>query len=66
MTVAVVDALLVADNLSVRGALVAAVAGAAGPVRAFATLRAVANVGISVGAALVGLALAADTRIGYA
>jgi MFS family permease len=66
LLVAVLDALLVAGNLSVRAALVAALAGPAGRVRAFATLRAVANIGISAGAALAGLALAADTRIGYA
>ncbi|MFC6021121.1 MFS transporter [Plantactinospora solaniradicis] len=65
LLVAVLDALLVAGNLSVRAALVAAVAGPAGRVHAFATLRAVANIGISAGAALGGLALAADTRFGY-
>jgi MFS family permease len=66
VVVAVIDALLAAGNLSVRAALIAAVAGPAGRVGAFATMRAVANVGISVGAALAGLALAADTRTGYA
>ncbi|MBE1490426.1 MFS transporter [Plantactinospora soyae] len=65
LLVAVVDALLAAGNLSVRAALVAAVAGPAGRVHAFATLRAVANIGISAGAALAGLALAADSRLGY-
>ncbi|RKR87321.1 MFS transporter [Micromonospora pisi] len=65
LVVAVLDALLLAGNLTVRAALVAAVAGPGGRVRAFATLRAVANVGISVGAALAGLALTADNRTGY-
>ncbi|MEV4631176.1 MFS transporter [Micromonospora sp. NPDC049523] len=66
LVVAVLDALLVTGNLTVRAALVAAVAGPQGRVRAFATLWAVASVGVSVGAALAGLALTADTRTGYA
>jgi MFS family permease len=65
LIIAVLDALLVSGNLSVRAALVAAVAGPRERVRAFATLRAVANLGISVGAATAGLALAADTRTAY-
>jgi len=65
LVVAVLDALLVSGNLAVRAALIAAVAGPEGRVHAFATLRAIANVGIAVGAALAGLALAADTRGGY-
>lgn len=65
VVVAVLDALLVSGNLAVRAALVAAVAGPAGRVHAFATLRAVANVGIAVGAGLAGTALAADTRSAY-
>jgi hypothetical protein len=47
--VAVLDALLVSGNLAVRAALVAAVGGPQGRVHAFATLRAVASVGISPG-----------------
>ncbi|MGN9777358.1 MFS transporter [Micromonospora sp. H33] len=65
LVVAVLDALLVSGNLAVRAALIAAVAGPAGRVHAFATLRAVANVGIAVGAAVAGFALAADTRAAY-
>jgi predicted MFS family arabinose efflux permease len=65
LLVAILDALLVAGNLSVRAALVAAVGGPEGRIRAFATLRAVANVGIAVGAFLAAFALAADTRLGY-
>lgn len=63
--VAVLDALLAAGNLAVRAALVAAVAGPSGRVTAFATLRAVANLGIGAGAALAGLALTADTKLAY-
>ncbi|MEH1127283.1 MFS transporter [Micromonospora sp. CPCC 206061] len=66
LVVAIVDALLVAGSLTLRAALIAAVAGPADRVRVFAMLRAVANVGISVGAALAALALVADTRTGYA
>lgn len=66
LVVAAADAVLVSGNLAVRAALVAAVAGPTRRVRAFAALRAVANAGISVGALLAGLALAADTRTGYA
>ena len=65
LVVAVLDALLMAGNLSVRAALVAAVGGPDGRVRAFATLRAVANVGISIGAFLAAFAFAADTRSAY-
>ncbi|MFE9655356.1 MFS transporter [Micromonospora sp. NPDC006431] len=65
LAVAVLDALLTSGNLAVRATLVAAVAGPQGRVRAFATLRAVANLGIAVGAGLAGLALAADTHRAY-
>jgi hypothetical protein len=65
IVVAVLDALLVSGNLAVRAALVAAVAGPQGRVHAFATLRAVANVGVAAGAALAALALAANTRAEY-
>ena len=59
------DALLTSGNLAVRAALVAAVGGPEGRVNAFATLRAVANLGIAVGAGLAGFALAADTQVAY-
>ncbi len=65
VAVATLDALLVSGNLAVRAALVAAVGGPDGRVHAFATLRAVANVGVAVGAGLAGLALAVDTRAAY-
>ncbi|MFU8851433.1 MFS transporter [Micromonospora sp. SL1-18] len=65
LAVAVLDALLTSGNLAVRAALVAAVAGPQGRVHAFATLRAAANLGIAVGTALAGMALAADTHVAY-
>ncbi|TNH26178.1 MFS transporter [Micromonospora orduensis] len=65
LLVATLDALLVSGNLAVRAALVAAVGGPRGRVHAFATLRAVANLGVAVGAALGGFALVADTRWAY-
>ncbi|WP_405111208.1 MFS transporter [Micromonospora sp. NBC_01405] len=65
LAVALVDALLASGNLAVRAALVAAVGGPEGRVHAFATLRAVANLGIAVGAGLAGFALAADTHLAY-
>lgn len=65
LAVAVADALLVAGNLAVRSALVAAVSGPGGRVHAFAVLRAVANVGISVGAVLGGVVLVLDSPVGY-
>ncbi|MDO3685169.1 MFS transporter [Micromonospora sp. C28ISP2-4] len=65
LAVAVPEALLAAGNLAVRAALVAAVGGPDGRVHAFATLRAVANLGITVGTALAGIALAADTHRAY-
>ncbi|RZU74633.1 putative MFS family arabinose efflux permease [Micromonospora kangleipakensis] len=65
LVVAVLDALLTSGNLAVRAALVAAVGGPDGRVHAFATLRAVANLGIAVGAGLAGFALAADTHLAY-
>ncbi|MER6592191.1 MFS transporter [Micromonospora purpureochromogenes] len=65
LVVAVLDALLTAGNLAVRAALVAAVGGPEGRVQAFATLRAVANLGIALGAGLAGFALAADTHLAY-
>ncbi|WP_405094202.1 MFS transporter [Micromonospora sp. NBC_01392] len=65
LVVAVPEALLAAGNLAVRAALVAAVGGPTGRVHAFATLRAVANLGISAGTALAGIALAVDTHRAY-
>lgn len=65
LVVAGLDALLTSGNLAVRAALVAAVGGPDGRVHAFATLRAVANLGIAVGAGLAGFALAADTHLAY-
>ncbi|MBV1856182.1 MFS transporter [Catellatospora tritici] len=65
LVVAVLESLLTVGNLAVRAALVAVVAGPEGRVHAFAALRAVANVGIGVGAALAAFALAADTSTGY-
>ncbi|MFF5173097.1 MFS transporter [Micromonospora sp. NPDC000089] len=65
LAVAVLDALLTSGNLAVRATLVAAVGGPLGRVRAFATLRAVANLGIALGAGLAGFALAADTHLAY-
>ncbi|MBO4140648.1 MFS transporter [Micromonospora tulbaghiae] len=65
LAVAVPEALLAAGNLAVRAALVASVGGPDGRVHAFATLRAVANLGITVGTALAGIALAVDTHRAY-
>ena len=65
LAVAVPEALLAAGNLAVRAALVVAVGGPDGRVHAFATLRAVANLGITVGTALAGIALAVDTHRAY-
>ncbi|MFY1660879.1 MFS transporter [Micromonospora sp. WMMD1274] len=65
LAVAVPEALLAAGNLAVRAALVAGVGGPDGRVHAFATLRAVANLGITVGTALAGIALAVDTHRAY-
>ncbi|SCF30058.1 MFS transporter [Micromonospora mirobrigensis] len=65
LLVAILESLLATGNLAVRAALVAAVGGPDGRVHAFATLRAVANLGIAVGSGLAGFALAADNQIGY-
>ncbi|MFG1873009.1 MFS transporter [Micromonospora arborensis] len=65
LLVASLDALLASGNLAVRAALVAAVGGPEGRVHAFATLRAVANLGVAVGAGLAGFALLADTGWAY-
>ncbi|MEH0824627.1 MULTISPECIES: MFS transporter [unclassified Micromonospora] len=65
LVVAMLDALLTSGNLAVRAALVAAVGGPEGRVHAFATLRAVANLGIAFGAGLAAFALAADTHLAY-
>jgi hypothetical protein len=65
LLVATVDALLVSGNLAVRAALVAAVGGPEGRVHAFATLRAVANLGVTLGAGVAAFALVADTGWAY-
>ncbi|MEU8219179.1 MFS transporter [Micromonospora taraxaci] len=65
LLVATVDALLVSGNLAVRAALVAAVGGPEGRVHAFATLRAVANLGVTLGAGMAAFALVADTGWAY-
>ncbi|MFF4892678.1 MFS transporter [Micromonospora chersina] len=65
LAVAILETLLASGNLAVRAALVAAVAGPRNRVHAFATLRAVANLGIAVGAALAGFALAVDSHRAY-
>ncbi|MEU7585541.1 MFS transporter [Micromonospora sp. NPDC049230] len=65
LLVATLDALLISGNLAVRAALVAAVGGPEGRVHAFATLRAVANLGVALGAGLGGFALVADTGWAY-
>jgi MFS family permease len=65
LVVVVLDTAAVTGNLAVRAALVSAVAGPQGRVRAFATLRAVAALGMGIGAGLAALALAADSRPAY-
>ncbi|WP_309232186.1 MFS transporter [Micromonospora tarensis] len=65
LLVASLDALLVSGNLAVRAALVAVVAGSEGRVHAFATLRAVANLGVALGAGLAAFALVAETGWAY-
>lgn len=65
LAVAVLEMLLASGNLAVRAALVAAVAGPQGRVHAFATLRAVANLGIAVRAGLAAFALAAGSHLAY-
>ncbi|WP_406068100.1 MFS transporter [Micromonospora sp. NBC_01638] len=65
LLVATLDALLISGNLAVRAALVAAVGGPDGRVHAFATLRAVANLGVAFGAGLAAFALVADTGWAY-
>ncbi|WFF09132.1 MFS transporter [Micromonospora sp. WMMD1076] len=64
----VVGVLMAVADAGVRGARGALIAGAVPPdqrVRTRAYLRAVTNVGISVGTVLAGFALAADTRGAY-
>ncbi|MET8092705.1 MFS transporter [Micromonospora sp. NPDC005220] len=65
LLVATLDALLISGNLAVRAALVAAVGGPEGRVHAFAILRAVANLGVALGAGLAAFALVADTGWAY-
>jgi MFS family permease len=64
----VVGVLMAVADSATRGARGALIAGAVPPeqrVRTRAYLRAVTNVGISVGTVLAGVALAADTRAAY-
>ncbi|GIF95537.1 MFS transporter [Catellatospora citrea] len=65
LAVAVVDALLVTGNLTVRAALVGALGRTAGRVHVFATLRTAANAGTGIGAGLAALALAVDSPAAY-
>ncbi|MDI1462991.1 MFS transporter [Catellatospora sp. KI3] len=65
VAVAALTALADAGQRGARGALIAGVIPADQRVRARAYLRATTNVGISVGAALAGVALAADTPTAY-
>ncbi|MGW5669554.1 MFS transporter [Micromonospora sp. NPDC003776] len=65
----VVGTLMAVVDAAARGSRGALIAGAVPPdqrVRTRAYLRAVTNVGISVGAVLAGVGLAADTRAAYA
>jgi hypothetical protein len=65
LVVVVLDTAAATGNLAVRASLISAVAGPDGRVPAFATLRAVASLGLGIGAGLAALALAADTRPAY-
>lgn len=65
LVVVILDTTAATGNLAVRASLVAEVAGPEGRVRAFASLRAVASLGIGLGAALAATALAVDTRPAY-
>lgn len=65
VAVATLTALADAGQRGARGALIAGTIPAADRVRARAYLRATTNVGISIGTALAGAALAADTPNGY-
>jgi MFS family permease len=65
LLVVVLGTAAMTGNLAVRASLVAAVGGPDGRMAAFATLRAVASLGLGAGAGLAALALAADTRPAY-
>jgi MFS family permease len=65
LAVGVLMAVADAASRGARGALIAGAVPADQRVRTRAWLRAVTNVGISVGAVLAGFGLAADTRAGY-
>lgn len=65
LVIVVVGTTIATGNLAARASLVAAVAGPGGRVRAFATLRAVASVGIGLGAAAASPVLVLDTRPAY-
>ena len=65
LLVGVLMAVADAASRGARGALIAGAVPADQRVRTRAWLRAVTNVGISVGAVVAGVGLAADTRAGY-
>ncbi|TDB80098.1 MFS transporter [Micromonospora sp. KC721] len=65
LVVGVLMAVADAATRGARGALIAGAVPADQRVRTRAYLRAVTNVGISVGAVVAGVGLAADTRAGY-
>ncbi|TDB71102.1 MFS transporter [Micromonospora sp. KC723] len=65
LVVGVLMAVADAASRGARGALIAGAVPADQRVRTRAYLRAVTNVGISVGAVIAGVGLAADTRTGY-
>jgi MFS family permease len=65
LVVIVLDTAAATGNLAVRASLISAVAGPDGRVAAFATLRAVASLGLGIGAGLAAPALAANTRPAY-
>ncbi|MEH0840869.1 MFS transporter [Micromonospora sp. CPCC 205711] len=65
LVVGVLMAVADAASRGARGALIAGAVPADQRVRTRAWLRAVTNVGISVGAVVAGVGLAADTRAGY-
>ncbi|MFC7550175.1 MFS transporter [Plantactinospora sp. GCM10030261] len=65
LLVGAASALADAANRGARGALIAGVVPVADRVRTRAYLRSVTNVGISVGAVVAGLGIAADTRQAY-
>jgi hypothetical protein len=65
LLVTTLDSGLQTANIVVRAALVAAVGGAKGRVRAYAVLRVVAAIGMAVGAGAAAIAVAFDTAMAY-